>query len=388
MDRDNLPEPTSATPPAFDFINPAEGVLQLNLAGNWLASEKLPSPNQFLAYIEHDSSLQQLQFNTEHLLNWDRSLLTFLLQLILLGEKHQIHIDKQGLPPSIVHTLQLAKKFSHPEARNKKDERAIPFFDFVGNVILHVISTGDQLLIFLGEFYRSCVRCLLKPSSFPWREFFGLIQETGLYSLFMIGAMSFLVGIIFSFVEAIQLKIISAQLFLANVIAVSIVRELSPLMVGIFMAGRTGAAYAANLGMMQINNEVEALEIAGHSAYDWLVLPRVIALTFVMPLLYVYSVLCAILGSASIDTGLLGQSMQEYLVRALHSINLSDLELGLLKTTTFGFILAISGCFYGMHAKTSQLSVGDAARNSVVMGVVFMIIVDALLAWTFSSVSW
>lgn len=388
MDRDNLPEATTTTPPTFDFINPAEGVLQLNLSGNWLASENLPSSDHFLAYFEHDSSLQQLQFNTEHLLNWDRSLLTFLLQLTLLGEQHHIHIDEQGLPPSIIQILQLAKKFSQPETRNKKNDPAIPFFDFIGNVVLHVISTGDQLLIFLGEFYRSCVRCLLKPTSFPWREFFGLIQENGLYSLFMIGAMSFLIGIIFSFVEAIQLKIISAQLFLASVIAVSIVRELSPLVVGIFMAGRTGAAYAANLGMMQINNEVEALEVAGYSAYDQLVLPRVIALTLVMPLLFVYSVLCAILGSASIDTGLLGQSMQEYLMRSLHSINLSDLELGLFKTAIFGFLLAISGCFYGMHAKASQLSVGDAARNAVVMGVVSMIIVDALLSWTFASVSW
>jgi phospholipid/cholesterol/gamma-HCH transport system permease protein len=342
-------------------------------------------PWVLLPYLEHDISLRQLRFDAEGLVSWDSSLPAFLLQLIELANTHQLKIDETGLPTGIVRLLHLAR--SMPKALvSEKAVKPRQFFKRLQSGVFHLGHISDEWIIFLGDLFRSFGRLLIGRARYSLRDIFELVQENGVFSLLMVSFISFLVGVIFSFIEATQLKIISAQLFLANVMAVSIVRELAPIMTGIFMAGRTGAAYAAQIGVMQLNDEVDALETTSISPIDFLVMPRVLTLALLMPLLYLYSMIFAILGTASLDVGLLGVSIPDYLNRLFHSIHIWDLSFGLLKSMLFGFLIGLWSCFYGMKCKSFNLSVGDATRNAVVTSIISIIMLDAVLAFVSYSV--
>jgi len=360
-----------------------ENTLEVHLYGHWLLSKTQPSPLVLLAYLEHDTSFKKLSFNTKNLISWDSTLPAFLLEFIQLALKHHLTIEETHLPQGVQRLLHLAREIPSSAMIHPPEVLPSSLITSIRMVFLNLFHIVDEIFIFLGDFYRALLRFFLGKSSYLIRDFFSLIQENGVFSLLMVSVISFLLGVIFAFIEATQLKIVSAQLFLANFMAISIVREISPLMTGIFMAGRTGAAYAAYLGMMQFNDEVDALKTAHISPVDFLVVPRILTLTFIMPCLYIYSILFAILGSASLDLGLLGITIPEYLTRVLHSIRPFDLCLGFFKSAIFGFLIALWGCFYGMRIKSLNISLGDATRNAVVMGILSIITMDALLGAIF-----
>jgi phospholipid/cholesterol/gamma-HCH transport system permease protein len=200
-----------------------------------------------------------------------------------------------------------------------------------------------------------------------------LIQECGAQALPIVTLISFLVGVILAFVGAIQLAQFGAQIYVADLVGIAMVRDMGAMMTGIIMAGRTGAAFAAQLGTMKVTQEIDAFTTMGFSALEFLVLPRMIALILMMPLLCVYSDLVGILGGAAVGIGMLDLSATTYFRETMHAINLTDFFGGVFKSAVYGVLIAISGCLRGLECGSSSSAVGDAATSAVVTGIVFII---------------
>jgi phospholipid/cholesterol/gamma-HCH transport system permease protein len=211
-------------------------------------------------------------------------------------------------------------------------------------------------------------------------EFLKLLQDCGVQALPIVSLISILVGLILAFVGAIQLKAFGAQIYIADLVGISMLREMGAIMTGVIMAGRTGAAFAAQLGTMNVNEEIDALKTLGVSPMEFLVLPRILALMIMMPVLCLYADLMGILGGGIVGVGLFDISISQYVTQTTGGVVTSHLWVGLGKSVIFGLLVAVSGCMQGMQSGRSASAVGFAATSSVVMSIVAIIISDGIFA--------
>jgi len=195
----------------------------------------------------------------------------------------------------------------------------------------------------------------------------------------IVSLISFLIGLILAFVGVLELALFGAEVYVADLVGIAMVREMGAIMTGIIMAGRTGAAYAAQLGTMQVNEEIDALETLALPPMEFLVLPRMVALTLMMPLLVLYASIMGILGGALVAVGIYDINIIAYLDRTKAAIGLNDLFIGLFMGAVFGILVALSRCLRGMQCGRSASAVGDAATSAVVIGIVAIIIATALI---------
>jgi phospholipid/cholesterol/gamma-HCH transport system permease protein len=236
------------------------------------------------------------------------------------------------------------------------------------------------MLDFIGEAALAFIKMLRGQASFRWSDVLALMQASGSQALPIVSLISGLIGLILAFMGAIQLRQFGAQIYVADLVGIGMTREMGAVMTGIIMAGRTGAAFAAQLGTMQVNEEIDAYTTLGISPMEFLVLPRMLALVLMMPLLCVYADLLGILGGVVVATGLLDISLVEYVNETRAAVSLTDIGLGVVKSGLFGVLIALAGCLRGMQCGRSASAVGDAATSAVVTGIVFIIATDGLLA--------
>jgi phospholipid/cholesterol/gamma-HCH transport system permease protein len=205
------------------------------------------------------------------------------------------------------------------------------------------------------------------------------MQEVGAQALPIISLISFLVGVILAFMGAIQLTQFGAQIFVANLVGIGMAREMAAMMVGIILAGRTGAAFAAQLGTMQVNEEIDALATLGFPPMEFLVLPRMLALILMTPLLCVYANLMGILGGALIGVAVLDLPPIAWFQQTQGAIRLTDFAGGLVKSAVYGVVVAIVGCLRGLQCGRSSAAVGVATTSAVVTSIVFIVVSMAIL---------
>jgi phospholipid/cholesterol/gamma-HCH transport system permease protein len=184
---------------------------------------------------------------------------------------------------------------------------------------------------------------------------------------------------ILAFVAAIQLKMFGAQIYVADVVGIGVVRVMGAIMTGIIMSGRTGAAFAAQLGTMQVNEEIDALETLGFSPVEFLVLPRMVALMLMMPLLCVFSDLMGVLGGMIVGVGMLDLGVIEYVNESRHALSITQFLIGLFHSFVFGILVAVSGCLRGIQCERSASAVGYAATSAVVTGIVSIVVATAII---------
>jgi phospholipid/cholesterol/gamma-HCH transport system permease protein len=194
-----------------------------------------------------------------------------------------------------------------------------------------------------------------------------------------VSLISFLVGLILAFMGTVQLQKFGAQIYVADMVAIAAAREMAGMMTGIVMAGRTGAAFAAQLGTMKVNEEIDALVTLGISPMDFLVLPRMIALILMMPLLTIYALVLSIVGGAVVAIAVLGIDFWPYLSRTQEALTLHDIASGLFKAAVFGVLVAVAGCMRGMESGRSAAAVGLAATSAVVTAIVLIIVAEGIL---------
>ena len=190
-------------------------------------------------------------------------------------------------------------------------------------------------------------------------------------------------GVILAFVGAVQLKQFGAQIYVADLVGIAMIHDMAAMMTGIIMAGRTGAAFAAQLGTMKVTQELDAFTTMGVSPLEFLVLPRVIALILMMPLLCLYADLVGVMGGAVIGVGMLDLSWTTYFRETTNAINLTDVFGGVFKATVYGVLIALAGCLRGIQCGSSSSAVGDAATSAVVTGIVAIVVACGIFAVVF-----
>ncbi|MCF8038198.1 MAG: ABC transporter permease [Desulfohalobiaceae bacterium] len=353
--------------------------LTLVLSGTWSFALELPTAEAVRPEIAAgDRQPQKIAFDCSRLTGWDSGLLTFLIKIRDQCEQSRVKLDTSGLPPEANRLLSLAATNSRAPVIEKKASRSI-FFNLGQQTIRLGYSTvsftsflGETLLAFLALF-RGRIR-------FRGQEFFRLLRECGDQALPIVSLISLLVGLILAFVGAVQLKTFGAQIYVADLVGIAMVREMGAIMTGIIMAGRTGAAFAAHLGTMNVNEEIDALRTMSISPVEFLVLPRLLVLVLMMPLLCLYADLLGILGGGIVGVGMLDISPARYLAQTQGAVALPNLWLGLIKSVAFGIIVALAGCYRGLTSGRSASAVGMAATSAVVTAIVAIITVDGLFA--------
>ena len=264
-------------------------------------------------------------------------------------------------------SLELAEAV--PEKKGaRKEEVEISFLERVGNSAVGVGSSLTEMLGFLGDMTVTFAKLFRMKVRFRAVDLFLLIQQCGAQALPIVTLISFLVGVILAFVGAVQLKQFGAQIYVADLVGIAMIREMGAMMTGIIMAGRTGAAFAAQLGTMKVTQEIDAFTTMGFSPLEFLVLPRVIALILMMPLLCLYADFVGVLGGAAIGVGMLDLSWTTYFRETANAINLTDVFGGVFKSSVYGVLIALSGCLRGIQCGNSSSAVGDAATSAVVTG--------------------
>ncbi|MCZ6873651.1 MAG: ABC transporter permease, partial [bacterium] len=310
---------------------------------------------------------------------WDSGLLTFLIKLGERCAQKQIEVDRGGLPQGVQKLLTLAEAVPERQGARRTVQRT-SWLSRVGTSTINAYEANAAMLTFLGEATLTLLKFFIGKAHFRRSDFALIVQQTGSQALGIVSLISFLIGLILAFMGAVQLRQFGAQIFVADLVGLGMVREMAPIMTGIIMAGRTGAAYAAQLGTMQVNEEVDALTTMGISAMEFLVLPRMLALVLMMPLLCVYANLLGILGGVVVGTGMLDLTLTEYLNETVKAVGLLDFGIGIFKGCVFGVLVALSGCLRGIQCGRSAQAVGAAATSAVVMGIVLIIVADGMFA--------
>ena len=284
----------------------------------------------------------------------------------------------RGLPSGVSRLLVLATKV--PE---RKDARRSlfrePFFARVGGAAVDVWSSLLDLLDFIGETATAFWLLLAGKARFRRSEFLLIIQECSADALPIVSLISLLVGLILAYVGAIQLRMFGAQIYVADLVGIGMVRAMGAIMTGIIIAGRTGASFAARIGTMQVNEEIDALRTTGVSPVEFLVLPRVLALALMMPLLCLYADLMGILGGLIVGVFVLDLNVREYYTETIKAVGLSNVWIGLFSGFVYGILVSVAGCLRGMQCGRSASAVGDATTSAVVTSIVSIVVATAII---------
>ena len=355
-----------------------DGVLLVEIAGDWLDRSALPD----LAAVEQELAHTQakaLEFDPRALGRWDSALMVRILALNDLCTKAKVEFRTTTLPEGLAKLIALSQAV--PEKTDAARKITTPsFLQRVGESGVAAWTGGAVMLSFLGESVVASLKLVRGLAQFRWSDTLMVIQECGPEALGIVALINFLIGMILAFVGATELAQFGASIYTADLVAVASVREMACIMTGIIMCGRTGAAFAAQLGTMKVNQEIEGFQTFGISPFEFLVLPRMVALILMMPLLCLFADLIAIGGGFLVSTLMLDVSPTLYLDRTVESIHLSTFLLGVFKGGFFGVIVALTGCLRGMQCGSNAAAVGQATTSAVVTGITWIIASDGIFA--------
>ncbi|MCB1597117.1 MAG: ABC transporter permease [Gammaproteobacteria bacterium] len=373
-----MPEPASTTNASIHCERPGAGVLLIRLGGDWLLAGTRPATVALLTELAGREAPARIEFDTQALGHWDTGLMIFLSAVRRAAESRSAALDTTGLPEGARKLLDLA--FAVPERAGARRTRAADSLVVrIGKATQQMLDRARELLAFLGELTQSFSRLLRGRAVFDRADLMKFFYQAGAQALGIVSLISFLIGVIFAFVGAYQMEQFGAGIYVANLVAVAMVREMAAIMTGIIMAGRTGAAFAAQLGTMKVNEEIDALRVLGLNPMDFLVLPRAIALIVMMPLLTLYADLLGIAGGMVAALAMLDISFVQYLEQSFGAVQLHDLFGGLFKSLVYGTLVTVAGCQQGMACGNSARAVGDATTGAVVMGILLIVISASVL---------
>ncbi len=248
----------------------------------------------------------------------------------------------------------------------------------VGRAAWHQLESGSRGLAFLGESTVACLRVLRRPGSLRWRSLLRMLQIDGVNALPITGLLTFLIGVVIAYQGAEQLRKFGTNIFIVDLVGISLLREISPLIVAILIAGRSGSAYAAEIGTMKVTEELDAVRTLGISPMALLVLPRVLALVIALPLLTVYADALGVFGGMLIASSQLSVSFTEFLSRFEEAVAVRHFFIGIAKAPFFAVIIALVGCYQGFQIRGGVDDVGRHTTISVVQGIFLVIVFDAI----------
>ncbi len=357
--------------------------LLIRLIGTWSLDVGLPATADLERELANGPAPRRVTFDIKKLGSWDSALVTFVAKAGELCRARGIPTDRGALPPGLTRLLELAEAV--PEVRDVRATAARPgVLTRIGQGSIGYGHSISEALAFLGEFGMAFANLLRGRARYQVSDLVLIIQQCGANALGIVALVSFLVGVILAFMGAVQLQKVGGQIFVANLVAIGMVREIGAMMTAVIMSGRTGAAFAAQLGTMKVTQEIDALQTVGISPMEFLVLPRVIALVLMIPMLCAYSDFLGIMGGAAVGSVMLHLSLRSYLDTSIHAIDLTSVYGGLFKAATYGVLIALAGCLRGFRCGSSSSAVGDAATAAVVTSIVLVVVACGIFAFVFN----
>jgi phospholipid/cholesterol/gamma-HCH transport system permease protein len=370
-----MPEATTGSEMTAEPRATADG-LTVALAGRWRMSRPRPAFAPAAA-----AGLRRIRFEAEGVTTWDSALPLYVAEVLGWARRAGVDVDLSGLPPAV---RGLAERLATGDARTGTPARSESFLHRVGLAAVDIWKKTREIATFVGECVLAAVRVARQPGRFRWRDCLLEMEKCGAMALPIVSLISLLVGLIMAYQAAVQLRQFGADIYVADLVGLAVVREMGPMMAAVILAGRTGAAFAATLGNMKAGEEIDALECLGIAPVDFLVLPRLVALGLMMPLLALYANLLGILGGMLVAKGILDIPPAAYWVETTSIVDLSDVSTGLIKAAVFGLLIGLSGCLRGLQAERSAAGVGNAATSAVVTAILLIIVADALFAVVFN----
>lgn len=353
----------------------------LRFSGVWLLSKKRTPVDEIVQMITPD--IKRLSFDTGALKAYDSALVGMLFRCYEACAQLGIEFDSHSLPKGPRELLKLAVAVPEADASPKGGVR----FNIINRVGVRAMKYADSFFGqcgFIGEVAIAATKAAFGKARYRGCDLLGIMQAAGPEALPIVALISFLVGLILAFVGAIQLAKYGSEIFVADLVGIAMCREMGAIMVGIVMSGRTGAAFAAELGSMKVNEEISAFRTFGISTAEFLVFPRILALVLMFPLLTIFADVIGMLGGFVIGAGMFDISYDQYVNRTLSALNIVQISTGVGKSFVFGIIVACVGCRAGMNCEKSSAGVGMATTSSVVQSITWIIVADAIFAVIFT----
>lgn len=375
MSPTSLPEATVA-------VSTESGQLRLVFSGSWSIGNSAKGLQKAFAALE-EPGVQAVRFETAHLGKWDSSLLAPMGTMAQRLRERAIPCNIDALPEGVGNLLRLALTVP-PNREAGRHARKPGFLESVGALALLFPSTFRSILNFVGDVALALLRLFGSKSACTARDVWRQIQECGVEALPIVSLISLLVGLILAFVGVVQLSMFGGEIYVSSLVAVGMTRIMGAIMTGIILAGRTGASFAAVIGTMQVNEEVDALATAGISPVDFLVLPRLLALSLMTPLLVLYADFMGMVGGFAVGVLALGLNPAEYYSYTKLGFSLNNLWVGLTHGFVFGVLVALTGCYQGLRCGRSAEAVGLATTAAVVFSIVGIVLATAVLTILFN----
>lgn len=368
-----------STEPAWRLESSTESDLWLELSGDWTSGcwtglEFRDLPDE-LGLAPPGASLR---IRLSESSRWDSALIAALLDLGQLARSSERTLEISSLPEGVRGLFKLATSSpARPEVI--KQTHRLTLIERLGDSSRRIFLDFLDLTQFLGQTVLSMRSFLLGRARYRSIDLWLQVQECGPAAVPIVTLISLLVGLILAFVGAVQLALFGAQIYIADLVALGMTREMGALMTAVIMAGRSGAAFAAQIGSMNVNLEVSALRVMGFPPTDFLVIPRMLALVLVMPFLCIYADLLGVIGGGVVSISFFDIPFTQYVHRTADAVHLPDFFVGLTKSLIFGALIAFSGCARGIQCGRSASAVGDAATSSVVTSIVFIVVADSIV---------
>lgn len=283
-----------------------------------------------------------------------------------------------NLKPGFSSLVDLAKKISQSDISDQMPKK-LSFVENRGKSFSDTLWETKEFITFTGEITWALIQSLLHPKRIRWQDTFLIAERAGVDALPIVALISFIVGLVMAFQAAIPMRMFGAELYVANLIGIAMVRELGPLMTAIVLAGRSGSAFAAEIGTMRINEEIDALTVMGIDPVQFLIVPRIIASTFITPLLTIFANLMGMIGGAIVITSM-GYPIISYYNQIASFVGWNDFAGGLLKCFVFGILIAATGCIRGYQTRSGPSGVGVSTTRAVVTGIVLIAVFDGIFS--------
>lgn len=372
-----------AQPPTLRLQTEADGGVTASFGGDWDLHNRLP-PMPDLGAVEGDKTPRRLALAADADLRYDSTLVARARALRERALGAGYTVDVSGLPEQIRDLLEQAQPLADTGEQPGPRRDRLAFF-----VREHAQRTGQEaldLMQFTGDWSLGLVRLVRGRSPWRWGDFWNLLEKVTFSALPIVSLISFLVGLIIAFLGAAVLTRFGAEFAVSYLVGYGMLREMGAVMTAVIMAGRTGAAYAAEIGSMKVNEELDALQTLGLSPVDFIVLPRLLALVIAMPLLTLYANVVGIFGGYLVADLLMGVPSSEFFRRMIEVVGPTDFYLGLIKAFVFGVLVATAGCLRGLQSGSGASAVGEAATRAVVTAITLIIFANALLDWAAATV--
>ncbi|MFT6956055.1 MAG: phospholipid/cholesterol/gamma-HCH transport system permease protein [Halieaceae bacterium] len=362
--------------PGFKLDRKDQDTATLSLSGDWIQGQHTPD------FADLHNKLRELsptlvELQADDLGRWDSILMAFLLQCSNYCRKTQIGMTTDAIPEGAQRLLRVATAVE-PHERPGTAGGSWPVALNPMKMLTTARRDIRQSMAFIGEVAIALLRLLHGKANTRFSDFKDFCYQAGPDAFAIISLTGVLVGMILGYLGAVQLQQFGAEIYVADLVVIGMLREMGVLMTAVVMAGRTGAAYAAQLGTMQTNEEIDAITTMGISPIEFLVVPRMLALVVMMPLLTIYADLLGILGGGIVAGGM-GITPLQYINQAETAVSLTHFLVGMIKSLVFAVLIAVAGCRSGINSGRSSAAVGQAATEAVVTAIIYLIVADAAI---------